>query len=232
MKKETVEKMGQGSREPSPSEAGQSPPRLKTEIGGISKGSDTAGHFMSENQTTSTGSPRTPVSPDFFGKLGEMHDGETRLTHVLPILQLAAKSDDLKKLLGIHLEETRGHGKSLEDLAASSREKLPKRACEPIAHLIREGEIELIKNILDPGARDAAIIAAGRKIEQCEIESYTSLCAIAQENDWAHELAVLTSILNQEKLADELLAGVAEGKEPLQKLVEKASLKHVQDVAK
>lgn len=209
-----------------PSEGERPARQTNAEIGGITKGSDTSGHTTSANQTTSTGSPRVPVTRDFLEKLGEMYDGEKRLTHALPLLKLAAKSEDLKTLLGIHLEETKGHAKSLEELAHSSGEKLPDKTCQPVADLIKESEIELIKKIVHPDERDAAIIAAGRKVEQFEISAYTPLCLTAQKHDWTHEFAVLTSILNQEKLADELLAGVAEGKESLQTLVEKASLAH------
>jgi hypothetical protein len=40
------------------------------------------------------------------------------------------------------------------------------------------------------------------------------------------ETALLTSILNQEKLANELLRALAQGKGPLNKLVKKVSLEH------
>ncbi len=227
MKRETVEKTKDAQPPQSfPSEDGQPPAKTNAEIGAITKGSDSESHTTKADQTTSTGSPRIPVSQDFLEKLGEMHDGEKRLTHALPLLILAAKSEDLKTLLGIHLEETKAHAKSLEALAESSGKELPDKTCQPIADLLREGEIEVIKNILDPAERDAAIIAAGRKIEQFEISAYTPLCAAAKENDWTHELAILTSTLNQEKLANELLAGVAEGKESLDELVKKVSLAH------
>ncbi len=221
MNKETVEKNSEA----------QTPEKTKQEIGPITKGSDVPGHTTQANQTTSTGSPRIPVTQHFLEKLGEMHDGEKRLVHALPLLQLAATSEDLKTLLGVHLDETKNHMTSLEELAHSSGEKLPDQTCQPIADLVKESVIELIKKIIHPEERDAAIIAAGRKVEQYEISAYTPLCAAADENDWTHERAVLASILSQEKLADILLAGLAEGKEPLQKLVEKASLAQAKSAA-
>jgi ferritin-like metal-binding protein YciE len=227
MKKETIDKTSDAQPQRTfPSEGGPPPAETKTAFGATTKGSDGPAHMTKANQTTSTGSPRVPVSQDFFDKLGEMHDGEKRLTRALPILRLAAKSEDLKTLLGVHLEETKGHAQSLEELAQSSEKELPAKTCQPIAELVKEGEIEVIKNIFDPAERDAAIIAAGRKVEQFEISAYTPLCSTAEENDWTHEFAVLTSILNQEKLANELLAGLAEGKEPLKQLIEKVSLAH------
>jgi len=55
---------------------------------------------------------------------------------------------------------------------------------------------------------------------------YPPLCATARQIDYTHETALLTSILNQEKLANELLGALAQGKGPTEKLVEKVSLKH------
>ncbi len=122
---------------PNPSEGGEPARQTNAELGAISKGSATPGHTAQANQTTSS-SPRTRVSRAFLEKLGEMYDGEKRLTHALPLLQLAAKSEDLKTLLGVHLEETRGHVKSLEDLAHSLAEELPDKTCQPIADLVRK----------------------------------------------------------------------------------------------
>ena len=227
MKKETAKKVSGGRAANTHPSEGEPPSRqTNADIGAITKGSDRPGHITKANQTTSTGSPGIPVSRAFLEKLGEMHDAEDQLTSALPKLRLAAKSEDLKKLLEIHLEETKGHLKSLEALATSSGGKLPKKKCQPVRDLITDSEKALLKTVFDSSARDATIIAAGRKVEQFEIGAYTPLCATARENDWTHEFAVLTSILNQEKLADELLAGVAEGKEPLGQLVEKASLAH------
>jgi hypothetical protein len=44
--------------------------------------------------------------------------------------------------------------------------------------------------------------------------------------EFTHENALLRSVLNQEKLADELLGALGQGKGPLDKLVKKVSLEH------
>jgi ferritin-like metal-binding protein YciE len=225
MEQKSVEKMSDKRPPgPNPSEGGRPSPQTNAAIGALSKGSDSASHKTRANQTTSTGSPKTPVSEDFLEKLGEMHDAEKQLTRALPILEIAAGSEDLKKLLGIHLKETRNHVTTLEEIAESLGTNLPEKRCQPIRDMITEAEIALAKTLVSAAERDPTIIAAGRKVEQFEIAAYTPLCQSAKEHEWTHELALLTSILNQEKLADELLAGVGQGKEPLDKLVEKASL--------
>ncbi len=219
MDKKTVEKAS-GERE------------TKAEIGAINKGSDSDGHTTQANQTTSTGSPKTPVSDALLEKLGEMHDAEEQLATALFLLEKAAKSEDLKTLLNVHLKETKGHARSLEEIAATLRKELPKKKCQPVRDMITDAEKELAKSLVTSTERDAVIFAAGKKAEKFEIDAYTPLCATAEQNNWTHEHAVLTSILNQEKLASELLAGVEEGKEPLNKLIERVSLAHAKGDAK
>ncbi len=240
MRRETVRKTTQarpGKMEPT---EGDRPSRkAMADIGSITKGS--AGVPKAEKgrgrsgrdagttkeyQTTSTGSPEIPVSKSFLNKLGEMHTAERELTLALPLVAAAAKSKDLKTVLRIHLKETKGHAKALENIAKSLRQELPSKSCKPMTRLIAEG-VKVIGKRLVSSDQDAALIAVGQKIEQFEISSYTPLCTEADENDWTHEFAVLTSILNQEKMASELLAGLAAGKAPLQDLVEKTSLKKI-----
>ena len=222
MDKETVSK--QAEERPDTGAVGQGgTPEKKTDalIGAITKGSgDTK-----ENQTTSVTTAEKPLPPGFLDKLGEIYTGEKELVRALPGMAKAAQSEDLKTALHAHFKETEGHVKALEQVAESLQEELPDKSCEPITQLTEEGDEAIGKNLAGP-EQDAALIATGRKIEQFEIDSYTSLCATAKEKDYAHELALLASILGQEKMALDLLSGLAAGKGPLNPLVEKASLKH------
>ncbi|MGI9086140.1 MAG: ferritin-like domain-containing protein [Chthoniobacterales bacterium] len=205
-----------------PTEGGQPARKTNADVGAISKGSgDTRA-----NKTTSTNFPQGAVPKNFLNKLGEMHTSEKELTHALPLMVKAAKSKDLKALLRIHLTETKGHVKSLQLVADSLGQELPEKSCKPMTQLIKEG-VKVIGKRLVSHEQDAALIGVGQKIEQFEISSYEPLCATAREMDYTHELAILTSILNQEKLANELLGGLAQGKGPLQAQLEQASLKQV-----
>ena len=60
--------------------------------------------------------------------------------------------------------------------------------------------------------KDQELIGAGRTIEQFEIETYDPLVAGAEKMEFTHEAALLTSILNQEKLANELLGALGQEK--------------------
>ena len=226
MEKQTVDDASGQRGQTDPAKGQPAAGQTNAEIGAITKGSDGAGHTTQANQSTSTGSPQTPVSDDFLEKLGEMHDAEKQLTRALFLMEAAAESEDLKTLLGVHLKETEGHVRSLEELAAGVGKELPDKKCQPVRDMITEAEKELAKSLVNSKDRDTIILNAGRQAEQFEITAYTPLCATARAHDWTHENAILTSILNQEKLANELLAGVAEGKESLHELIKRVSLEH------
>jgi ferritin-like metal-binding protein YciE len=164
------------------------------------------------------------VPESFLDQLAEMHTSEKELTLALPLIVKAAKSKDLKELLKIHLTETKGHVKTIEAVAEFLKVKLPKKSCKPMTRLIEEG-VKVIAKRLVSHEQDAALIAVGQKIEQFEIAAYTTLCAQAKEMEHTHVVALLTSTLGQEKLANELLGGLAKGGVPLKKLIEQVSLK-------
>lgn len=177
-----------------------------------------------EKQTTSTSVP-ADVPKNFLNKLGEMHSAEQQLTLALPLVAKAAKSKDLKTLLQIHLKETKGHVKALEDVAKSLGTTLPSKSCNQMTKLIGQG-VKVIAQRLVSGDKDQELIGVGRNIEQFEIDNYAPLIAEAKRMEFTHEAALLTSILNQEQLADELLGALGQGKGPLDKLVKKVSLEH------
>jgi ferritin-like metal-binding protein YciE len=178
---------------------------------------------------TSTNSSNTesPLHELFLSELANMHSGEKQLARALPLMAKAADSEDLQALLETHQKETKGHAEAIEDIAESLGAKLPHKTCYAIRGLIEEGVLGMVKNIKSP-VLDAALITAGRKIEQYEIASYGTLCRWAKEMGYEHELAVLVSILNQEKLADTLLAELFKGAGPLKEVVRQVSQKKIQ----
>jgi ferritin-like metal-binding protein YciE len=234
MRKETVERESEARRDRrEPTEGGKSSKKTMALRGSITKGSagrpkaspqDAPVGETHENKTTSTSVPRGSVPKRLLDKLSEMHRAETELTLALPLVAKAAKSKDLKRLLNIHHKETKGHVKTLDEVAKSLGVKLPSKSCKKMTQLIGHG-VKVIAKRLVSGDKDPELIAVGQRIEQFEIDSYTPLCKEAEEREYTHEFALLTSILNQEKLAHQLLGELAAGKGPLQDVVEEASLK-------
>jgi len=199
--------------------------RMETKRSGA--GSPRTSDRMAARGVVTTGSSGQPkdVPMTFLHKLGEMYSAEKQLTRALPLVEKAAKSKDLKTLLKIHLKETKGHAKALEDVAKSLGKKLPSKSCKRMSQLIGQGVKVIAKRVVK-GDKDRELIEVGRKIEQFEINNYTPLVAEAAKNEWTHETTSLTSILTQEKLAYELLGELGRGNGPLNKLVKKVSLEH------
>ena len=166
-----------------------------------------------ENKTTSINVPGE-VPQNFLNKLAEMHTAEEELTGALLLLAKAAKAKDLKTLLLIHLRETIGHVKVLEKVGKSLRGKLPSKGCKQMTNMITEG-VKVIAKRLVSGDQDQELIGVARKIEQFEIANYSPLCAEAERMEFTYENALLRSILNQEKQANELLGALGQGKGPL-----------------
>jgi ferritin-like metal-binding protein YciE len=176
---------------------------------------------MTKKTTGDRSSSRVPQA--FINKLGAMHTAEKELTLALPLMAAAAKSKDLKTLLNIHLRQTKGHVKALDKIAESLDRELPTKACPPIRKLIGQG-VKVIGKRIVSSEQDDALIDVGRQIEQFEMSSYEELCDSAEDQGLTHELALLTSVLHQEQVAHELLDDLADGKGPIDTLLQRASL--------
>lgn len=59
-------------------------------------------------------------------------------------------------------------------------------------------------------ALDAALIAAAQKVEHYEIASYGTLSAWADKMGYEEAADLLNATLDEEKVADEILTGIAE----------------------
>ena len=79
---------------------------------------------------------------------------------------------------------------------------------------------------------DQELMGVGRKIEKFEIANYTPLCAEAERMELTDEHALLTSILNQEKQANELLGALGQGKGPLKLVLASAIAKRRRTTAR
>lgn len=154
----------------------------------------------------------------FLNQLAEMRDAESKLAKALPLVGKAAKSEELKEVVAIHTMETKGHVECIDQVADSLGRKLPKVKSAAMNGLIKETAALILKNHASTYLDDI-LIAAAQRIEHFEIASYGTLCAWARKLGYVHEYALLTSNLDQEKLADALLAGLAAHSAPLPELI-------------
>ena len=144
----------------------------------------------------------------FKHTLKDVYYAETALTKALPKVAKAVSNKALKTAIEDHLEETKQQVKTLEKVFKSIGEKASGEKCDAIEGLIKETE-GIIDEAEGEVALNAAVIAAAQAVEHYEISRYGSLREWAKVlgHQEAHEL--LTSILDEEKAANNKLTNLA-----------------------
>jgi ferritin-like metal-binding protein YciE len=145
----------------------------------------------------------------FLDELRDAYDGEKQLTKALPKLAKAATSPILRDAFESHLEETRGHIESLEEVMQGLGEKVRGKHCDGLAGIIEEGK-SMMEEDFDESTMDACLIAAAQRAEHYEIAAYGTLVAWAKAMGHDDAADTLQQILDEEKAADEKLTSIAE----------------------
>jgi len=141
-------------------------------------------------------------------ELAGIYDAEQQLARALPAFEKAASAERLQKILRKHTKETEEHVTKLGTVFEHLGVKAKGRACASIAGLITETNV-LASTFAGSPALDAALIGAIQKVEHHEIATFGCL------HEWAELLgngpatAVLLSILEEEKTANEALTQLA-----------------------
>jgi ferritin-like metal-binding protein YciE len=146
----------------------------------------------------------------FLDELKDAYDAEKQLTRALPKMAKAASHPGLKSAFEAHLEETRGHVTTLEQVFESLDEKPRGKHCDGIAGIIEEGK-SILEEDFEPEALDACLIAGGQRAEHYEMAAYGTLVAWAETLGHQKAVKLLKGILEQEKAADKKLSALAEG---------------------
>ena len=146
----------------------------------------------------------------FLDELRDAYDAENQLLKALPKLAKAATANELRQAFEGHLEETRGHVETLEQVFASLDEKVRGKHCDGIAGIIEEGK-SVMEEDFDEETMDACLIASGQRAEHYEMAAYGTLIAWAKAMGHDEAAGLLEGILDDEKAADEKLTALAEG---------------------
>jgi ferritin-like metal-binding protein YciE len=133
-----------------------------------------------------------------------MYDSEQRITKALPKLIEAATCKELKSALESHLRETEGQIEKLERVFRTFDEEAKGTKCEAIVGILAEGDT-IVKKNKKAATINAAIIAAGQKVEHYEIATYGCLKAWANSLGNSEAAGLLGEILEEEKGADQTL---------------------------
>jgi ferritin-like metal-binding protein YciE len=147
----------------------------------------------------------------FMDQLEDVYYAEHQITEALPKLIEAATCRDLQSALKSHLAETEGQIEKLERVFKTFDEKPKSVKCEAITGILKEGD-SMVKDNKKGSAINAAIIAAGQKVEHYEIATYGCLKAwagILGNND---AVSLLGEILEEEKNADRTLNDLSSAK--------------------
>ena len=154
----------------------------------------------------------TTLQDLFIHELKEVYDAEHQLVEALPGLAKAATDPELKSALESHFAETREQVIRLEDVFANCGEAPEREECHGMKALLKEGAKQHDASD-DPTVRDAALIAAARKVEHYEIASYGSLIAWAHFTGFDTAREPLELSIEEERAADRRLADIAETEE-------------------
>nr|MBC7611774.1 ferritin-like domain-containing protein [Pseudopedobacter sp.] len=146
----------------------------------------------------------------FIEELQDIYWAENHLIKSLPKMAKAATSSELTKAFEKHLEETKTHVKTLEQVFDMLEEKATAKKCEAMAGILKEGDSILEDTERDSMTRDAALILAAQKVEHYEIATYGTLRIFAQQMGHTEIYDLLSKTLENEKATDVALTKLAE----------------------
>jgi ferritin-like metal-binding protein YciE len=146
----------------------------------------------------------------FIEQLKDILAAERQLKEVLPRLQAAATTAELKEAFDDHLYVTGKHAARAEKLLSWFNRDASAEKCKAMEGLVKEAD-EIIA-FTQPGTmtRDAALIIATQKIEHYEMATYGGLVQLAITMKLYDAAELLERTLMEEEEADKKLTDVAE----------------------
>ena len=142
-------------------------------------------------------------------ELQDLYDAEHQILKALPKMAKAATSDALRNAFQLHLRQTEGQIKRLEQVFAALGVPAKGQKCDGMAGLIKEGS-KLMSEDVAPEVLDAALIAAAQKVEHYEIAGYGCVATYAELLGRTEIRDLLGQTLEEEETTDERLTELAE----------------------
>ena len=147
----------------------------------------------------------------FLHTLQDVYYAENKILKALPRMISQATEPELRQGLEMHLKETEGHVKRLEQVFRHLGQSPKAVDCPAIDGIIEEAE-DVTGEVADKKVLDAAIIASSQAVEHYEITRYGSLAAWAEELGKPECADLLLQTLQEEKAVDQKLTKIAEGR--------------------
>ena len=135
-------------------------------------------------------------------------DVEQTIVKALPTMMEKATDTQLKQAFQSHLQESEAHQVKVSNLLQQQPES-ESQTCKVIHALVTEAQ-DTIKDVSDPDVLDVALIGAAQQVEHHEIAVYGTLKTWAKLLGLTGDVAVLETILRDEKHADALLSDISD----------------------
>ena len=145
----------------------------------------------------------------FLHQLKDTYFAENAILKALPQMAEAAESEELRGAFAVHLKETEGQVRRLEqifEIVGAKPEGIP---CKAIQGIIEEGQ-EILQAFEDGEALDAGLIAAAQAVEHYEIARYGTLLAWAKQLGLSEAEGLIEETLVEEENTDQVLSELAE----------------------
>ena len=145
----------------------------------------------------------------FLHFVKDMYHAEKQILKTLPKMAKRAGSDDLRKALEEHREETEGQIERLERVFEILGKRARGEYCDAIHGILEEGK-EIMQEVEEADVLDAGMIAAAQAVEHYEISRYGTLVAWAKQLGHDEAAKLLQETLDQEYKTDKLLSQLAQ----------------------
>jgi ferritin-like metal-binding protein YciE len=145
----------------------------------------------------------------YVEELKDLYSAENQLLTALPKMAKAASAPELEAAFTGHLEETRGHVERLDRIFKTLGASPKGKKCKAMEGLIEEGK-EVMEEDAEPAVMDAALIAAGQRVEHYEMAGYGCVRTFARLLGEEDAADLLQETLDEEGAADKKLTELAE----------------------
>jgi len=147
----------------------------------------------------------------FMHTLQDIYYAEHQIQKSLPDMIAKASDAELKKGFRMHLTQTKGHIKRLDQAFKKLKTKPAGTKCPAIDGIIDEAN-DIASEIDDKMVLNAALIAAAQAVEHYEITRYGTLVAWAKMLGNSDVAKLLAMNLKEEKATDKKLGDIAKRK--------------------
>lgn len=140
-------------------------------------------------------------------ELQDLYDAEKQLVRALPRMAKAASDQELRSALKDHLEVTKGHVQRIEEIFQLMDMRARSRPCKGMRGIVEEGAEDMAQD-REPVIGDAAIVAAGRRVEHYEMAAYENLRDMARQMGLKEAAETIEETLREEMQADRQLSQI------------------------